>query len=129
MARAVGEGLTAGGAVAKLFRLDGADRSDVATELLDAGALLVGSPTLNNEIYPTLADTLTYLKGLRPKGLVGATFGSFGWGGQAAKILEGFLDEMGVERISEPVRSKYVPDADALKSCYELGLKTARRIV
>ena len=41
-------------------------RSEVVYEVLDAGALIVGSPTLNNNILPQMADVMTYLKGLRP---------------------------------------------------------------
>jgi len=36
----------------------------VVYEILDAGALLVGSSTLNNHMLPQIADILTYLKGL-----------------------------------------------------------------
>lgn len=84
MARAVGEGLAAGSARVRLMPLGGAHRSEIAAELLDAGALLVGAPTLNSEMYPSVADVLTYIKGLRPQGLVGAAFGSFGWSGEGA---------------------------------------------
>ena len=30
--------------------------------MLDAGAIIVGAPTLNNNIYPSLADVLTYVR-------------------------------------------------------------------
>ncbi|MEJ2745116.1 MAG: FprA family A-type flavoprotein, partial [bacterium] len=56
MARAIEEGLTDGGVSTKLLKLGANHRSDAATELLDAGALLVGSPTINNGIFPTVAD-------------------------------------------------------------------------
>lgn len=78
MARAVVEGVTAGGAKAVLMPLGASHRSDIATELLDAGALVVGSPTLNNHLFPTVADVLTYLRGLKRLNLVGAAFGSYG---------------------------------------------------
>jgi flavorubredoxin len=125
MARAIADGLSAGGSAVQVLPLSGAHRSDVATELLDAGALVVGSPTINGQIFPTVADVLCYLKGLRPKGLIGAAFGSFGWGGEAAKLLAGELDQMGVEQVAEPMKVKYVPDAAAVERCRELGLQLA----
>lgn len=128
MARAVGEGLAAGGAAAKLMPLSGTHRSDVATELLDAGALVVGAPTINNEMFPTLADVLTYFKGLAPRGLLGATFGSFGWSGEAPKKLRAVLEEMKVELVGEPVRALYVPTAADLKKCHDLGRQIAARL-
>jgi flavorubredoxin len=51
------------------------------TEVLDAKAIIVGSSTLNKGLFPTLADFLTYMKGLKPKGKIGAAFGSYGWSG------------------------------------------------
>jgi flavorubredoxin len=128
MARAVGEGLSAGGARARLMPLSGVHRSDVATEMLDAGALLVGAPTINREMFPTVADCLYYLKGLSPQGLLGAVFGSYGWGGEAPRDLRGVLEEMDVELVGEPVRAKYVPDAEALRECFELGREVADRL-
>jgi len=64
MARAIAEGLTDSGTKVKVISLRASHRSDVPQELIDAGALVVGSPTINNGIFPTVADVLTYLKGL-----------------------------------------------------------------
>ena len=128
MARVLAEGLREGGASVKLLPLGAAHRSDVATEILEAGALVVGSPTLNNNIFPTVADALTYLKGLRPQNLVGASFGSYGWSGESIKQMYGFLEDMGVEMVADN-RVKYVPDDDTLKGCYELGLAVAKRLM
>jgi len=128
MARAIGEGLAAGGASVRLMPASGVHRSDVAAELLDAGAIAIGSPTMNNQIFPTLADVLGYIKGLRPKGLVGSAFGSFGWSGEATKHLCGMLEQMGVQIVAEPVRVRYSPTRQDLRACYELGVRIGRRI-
>lgn len=128
MARAVGDGLKEGGAAVTLMPLDGAHRSDVVTELLDAGALLVGSPTMNNQIYPTVADVVNYLKGLKPKNLFGATFGSYGWSGEAVKHLDTHMREMGVNLVQEGLRVQYVPDDQALAQCRKMGLEVAKAL-
>ena len=128
MARAVADGLAAEGTAVQVMPLSACHRSDVASELLDAGALLVGSPTLNNTIFPTVADVLCYLKGLKPKGLIGAAFGSYGWSGEAPKQLAAALDGMSVEQVAEPLRVKYVPAAADLEACFQLGRQTAARL-
>ena len=126
MARAIGDGLAAGGADVRLMSTSSCHRSDVITELLDAGALVVGAPTMNNNIFPAIADVMTYLAGLKPRNLVGAAFGSYGWSGEAPKLLHAMLAEMGVDLIADPLRIMYVPDGKALSTCHELGLKIAR---
>jgi flavorubredoxin len=121
MARAVSEGLAAGGLRVKVMSMDEVHRSDVVYELLGAGALAIGSPTLNNHILPNIADILTYLKGLKPKNMIAAAFGSYGWSGEAVKEIEEILAEMKLEKAGEGIRIKNVPDAAALTRCYELG--------
>ncbi|OGV32486.1 MAG: MBL fold metallo-hydrolase [Lentisphaerae bacterium GWF2_45_14] len=121
MARSIADGIKNSGSRVELIPLSAKDRSYVATKLLRAGALVVGSPTLNNNIFPTLSDVLTYVKGLRPKNKIGVAFGSYGWGGEAAKQVDDILKSMDVEIVSEPLRMKYVPKENDLKKCFELG--------
>jgi len=103
-------------------------RSEGATEVLEAGALLGGSPTINNTIFPTVADTMCYLAGLKPQRLIGAAFGSYGWSGEGVKQLEEILRGMKVELVGEPLGVKYVPDREALGRCAALGRRIAERM-
>jgi flavorubredoxin len=128
MAKAVGEGLHEGGADPRLLHARGCHRSDVMTQLLEAGALVVGAPTLNNGLFPTVADHLTYIRGLRPRNLVGAAFGSYGWSGEAVKAVESYLTDMEIELVEEGLRVKWVPTADDLARCRELGFAVAQRM-
>jgi flavorubredoxin len=128
MARALSEGLAAGGLRVKLMSMDEVHRSDVVYELLGAGALAVGSPTLNNHLLPNMADILTYLRGLKPANLIGAAFGSYGWSGEAVKEIEEILAEMKVEKAGEGIRVKNVPNAGVLARCYELGKTMAEKV-
>ena len=128
MARAISEGLADGGLHVKLMSMDEVHRSDVVYELLGAGALAVGSPTLNNHLLPNMADILTYLKGLKPRNLIGVAFGSYGWSGEAVKEIEEILAEMRIEKIGEGIRVKNVPDAGVLARCYELGKTMAEKV-
>lgn len=128
MARAIAEGLSLGGTMTKLMPLESCHRSDVVTEVLDAGALLVGSPTINNNMFPTVADTLAYLKGLKPKNLLGAAFGSYGWSGEAVGQVMEVLAEMKIDIVGEGLKVKYVPDESALAQCFSLGSWVAEKL-
>lgn len=128
MARVIADGLSSGGALPKVMPLSGSHRSDVATGLLDAGALVVGTPTINNNMFPTVADTLTYLKGLKPAHKIGAVFGSFGWSGEAPGLVETALKDMGIEVVEPPLRVKFVPTAADLEQCRQLGERIAGRL-
>jgi len=127
MARAIGEGLASGGTRAELMSLGSSHRSDVATQLLDAGALIVGSPTLNNNMFPTMADLLSYLGGLRFRPRLAAAFGSHGWSGEGVKHLSAKLADMGHEVVGD-VRCRYLPDAQILEQCRALGMLVAQKL-
>lgn len=88
--------------------------SDIMTEVLTAKYICVGSPTINNNMLPTVASFLTYLKGLAPKNRVGMAFGSYGWGGQSIGQIEDVLKECKFEML-EKTRIQYIPEKGQLQ--------------
>ena len=64
-------------------------------DILEAKFVFVGTSTLNNNMLPTVAAFLTYMKGLRPKDRTGMAFGSYGWSGESVKQAEEILVSMG----------------------------------
>jgi flavorubredoxin len=129
MAEAISEGLAATGVAVHPLHLRAVHRSDIMTEVLDARAVLVGSPTLNNGLFPTVADFLCYLKGLKPKDRIGGAFGSYGWSGEAVKLISSELEAMKFTQPLPGLRIPFVPDQPALESCLEFGQQMGRAIL
>lgn len=121
MARAVCDGLVEKGISVKVMPLAASHRSDVATAVLDAGALIAGSPTINGQMFPRMADILTYLKGLKPKNLIGGVFGSYGWSGEAVKHIEKYFDDMKIPLAGKSLNINYVPREEDLGKARDLG--------
>ncbi|WP_432738503.1 FprA family A-type flavoprotein [Maridesulfovibrio sp. FT414] len=128
MINAVASGLASEGVSVKVMSVKANHHSDVMSEVFDAAAVVIGSPTHNNGILPGMADTLTYIKGLRPQGKIGAAVGSFGWSGECVNILTEWLETMGMEIIEPKIKAKNRPDHDALKECFQLGVNIAAAI-
>ncbi|MDD4862041.1 MAG: FprA family A-type flavoprotein [Smithellaceae bacterium] len=128
MAKAIAESMAREGVCVKLLSMNDVHRSEVVYEVLEAGVLIVGSSTLNNNMLPQMADVMTYLKGLKPVNLIGAAFGSYGWSGESVKDLEAILKEMKVDIVAEPVSVKHVPGSDVLEKCSELGKSVAAEL-
>jgi flavorubredoxin len=128
MARAIEEGLTAAGVEVKVFELTRSDRSDIMTEVLDARAVIVGSPSLNNGMFPTVAEFLCYFKGLKPRGKIGAAFGSYGWGGGATEAIRREMEQTGIEMVEPDLAFKWIPDKAEIAECIELGRRIGGRI-
>ncbi|MGD8764685.1 MAG: flavodoxin domain-containing protein [Desulfobacteraceae bacterium] len=128
MANAIVAGISQEGVTAKPLHLRKWHRSEIMTEIFNARAVVVGSPTLNNQLYPSLADFLTYMKGLKPLNKIGAAFGSYGWSGEAVKLINKELEAMKFEVIDPGLRIQYVPDKAALETCYEFGRKIGKAV-
>lgn len=128
MADTIVEALGAEGVDARPYHLRADHRSDVITEVLDAGAVVVGSPTLNNGLFPTVSDFLTYMKGLKPQNKVAAAFGSYGWSGEAVKLITAELEAMKFDVVDPGVRVQYVPVEAGLDQCRALAKKIAQAL-
>ena len=98
----------------KRFKLTTADYSDVITEAMKAKAIIIGSPTLNNGLFPTVAEYLSYQKGLKPMNKVGLAFGSYGWSGQAAQEIAKIMKETKIDVLDEIIKIKFVPKPEDL---------------
>ncbi|MBU1727654.1 MAG: flavodoxin domain-containing protein [Candidatus Omnitrophica bacterium] len=128
MAKKIVDGISDAGVSVKLFDVTQTDRTEVMKEMLEAKGFLFGSSTHDNDMLPTLAGFLEFLKGLKPKNRVAACFGSYGWAGGAVKNIEGIMQEAGIDLAAQGYQVKYVPDEDEMKRCYEFGAEFAKKV-
>ena len=128
MAETIVEALGQEGVDARPMHLRTCHRSDIITEVIDAGAVVVGSPTLNNGLFPTVSDLLTYMKGLKPQNKVAAAFGSYGWSGEAVKLINKEFEAMKFDIIDPGLKIQYVPDDKGIEACRELAQKIAKAL-
>jgi flavorubredoxin len=126
MANAIAEGISSTGVRVKPIHIRSSHRSDIVTDVLDAAAVVVGSPTLNNQMFPTVADVLTYMKGLKPVGKIGGAFGSYGWSGEAVKLIQQEFEAMKMKLVDEGLKVQYIPSKEHLKACYDYGVKIGK---
>ncbi len=128
MAKSILTGLTEVGVQARLLNLRTNHRSDLIEEMLEAKGILLGSPTLNNSMFPTMGDYLTYVKGLRPKGKVFGLFGSHGWGGGAIKEMRKFLEAEKFDIWDNELSIQFIPDPGELKKAIQFGKEFAKKV-
>ena len=129
MADKLKEGLLESGMHVTMRSLKDSDISDVMTDVLTSKVILIGSPTLNNGMLPSMGAFLTYLKGLWPRDRVGMAFGSYGWGGQAVGQIDEVMEGMKWETPLGNVRMKYIPDPDELEEIRLKGKELGELII
>ncbi|MBD3264599.1 MAG: MBL fold metallo-hydrolase [Candidatus Omnitrophica bacterium] len=90
--------------------------SEAVTAVMESRIVLIGSPVLNNGVFPSVGKFLIYLKGLKPKNKLGMAFGSYGWNIFAFKELENFMKDCGIEILGEGKYFNYIPSDEDLSS-------------
>ncbi len=122
IAMAIAEGIASKGVKVRVFHVRKDSWADIMTEILDAKAVCIGSPTMHGSVFPPIAGFLAYMKGLKPKNKIAAVFSSYGWGiGAYEEIIELLKDlEFG---IIEGLKVKFRPSEEELEVARELGEK------
>jgi anaerobic nitric oxide reductase flavorubredoxin len=118
----IAKGLEDEGIPVIIIKLRATPKSVAVKEVWKSRGVIVGSPTLNNGIFPSVAEFLTYLKGLRPKNRLFAAFGSYGWSGEAVKDMYEIAKSMKLEVFEPGIRVLYKPSEEDLNKCYEFGI-------
>ena len=105
----------------KLMNTAKDDKTDVLTEVFKSKMILVGSPTVNNGYLHSIAGILEMIKGMKLKGKKAIAFGSYGWSGEAVKLITEELRKSGFEVVNDGIRCMWTPDSDAEKELIEFG--------
>jgi flavorubredoxin len=122
------QGIRDEGVDCRVFKLRAAPTSIAIKEFWRSRGMLVGSPTLNNIMFPTIAQFLTSLRGLRPKNRIVGAFGSYGWGGGAVKEVYEEIKRMGLDLFEPGLQVLYRPSTDDEMKCYEFGRAFAEKV-
>ena len=128
IAYALYEGIEETGIKVTIRNLKNTHISDIITDVLSSKFILLGSPTMNNTMLPTMGGFLTYLKGLKPRNRIGFVFGSYGWGGQAVGEIEKILRELSWDLPKKSLNINYVPNENDLKNTKKIGETLVKNI-
>ena len=122
------QGIKDEGIDVRVIKLRASPASMGVKEFWTARGCLVGSPTLNNSMFPPIAEFLTYLRGLKPKNRIVGAFGSYGWGGGAVRDIYEEFKRIGLETVEPGIQVLYKPSSEDQKHCYEFGREFADRV-
>jgi flavorubredoxin len=100
---------------------------DALTALVEAPALIIGSPTYEHEIFPKVVDFLNLLKTKKFSNRCAGIFGSFGWSGEAMRKLSGELTKLDFELVGEPLSVFGSPTEKDLEKARQLGKAVAEK--
>ena len=127
MIQPIAETLAAEGIEVALYNLTASDIGDVAKDLVDSRAIVLGAPTVLGGMHP-LGVYATYLvKALRPPTKFGVVLSSYGWGGGTVKHVQETLGQSKIE-VVEAMEINGPPTENDVKQIVELGKTLAKKI-
>ena len=103
-----------------------------AEDLKKFDAVIVGAPTYHHDMAMDTKKLFEEAaeKGINLKGKVGAAFGSYGWSGEAPKlVLEIMKNKFEMQVTETPLLARYVPDQNTLSICKNLGKRVAESLI
>ncbi|MFO1417211.1 MAG: FprA family A-type flavoprotein [Methylotetracoccus sp.] len=109
------------GVRASLYDLAGGESMTFADLLEEADGLVIGSPTINGDAVKPVWDLLSSLTVIDMKGKVGAAFGSYGWSGEAVRMIEDRLRGLKLRVPVPGLRVKLIPTEEEIVQCETFG--------
>lgn len=126
MAQAVGEGAeTIAGVRVSLYDLQAGGDLPFVDLIEEADGLAIGSPTINGDAVKPVWDLLSSLAVIKVSDKLGASFGSYGWSGEAINMVEDRLRGLKLRVPIKGVRARLIPTEEELESCRDLGKQLA----
>lgn len=96
--------------VVKVFNISKDDKNDIMTEVFKSKAIALGSPTVGNSVLSSVHGWLAFLQELKFKNKKAAVFGTYGWSGEAPKVLREELTKAGFSVVEPQIRCNYNPE-------------------
>lgn len=116
------------GVRASLYDLEGGEVSPFVDLIEEANAILIGTPTINGDAVKPVWDLLSSLAVIETRGKLAAAFGSYGWSGEAVRMVEERLRSLKMRVPLEGLRVKLIPTEEELSACREFGLAIGKEL-
>lgn len=112
-----------------LYDMEGGD-TDLFIDLVeDADGILVGSPTINGDAVKPAWDLLSSFARINVRGKLAGAFGSFGWSGEAVRMLEDRMRGLKMRVPLDGLKIKLIPSPQELDACRRFGKDTGERLM
>lgn len=121
------ETLLSEGIEVTLYHLPTADIGDIAKELVDSPAIVLGMPTVLGGMHPLAAYASYLVRALRPPLKYGVILSSYGWGGGALRQAQEILEPTKIEAVGA-LEINGPPTADDHQRITEIGKQLSHKI-
>ncbi len=94
---------------------------DLEEMIVRSGGLLIGSPTINRNTLLPVYRLFSVINPIRDKGKLAASFGSYGWSGEAVPLIEDHLKNMKLDIVQDGLATKFFPSEEQNEALKDFG--------
>ncbi len=113
----------------RIVDIENIPAGDLEELIVSSKSLLVGSPTINQNTLLPVYRLFSAINPLRDKGKKAAAFGSYGWSGEAVKLIEGQLKALKLNVVMDGVSARFYPGEKKHDLMVEFGRSFARHLI
>lgn len=128
MAERISAGIEQGGMGASLMDIEFASLGELEAALTRSSAIVAGSPTINQNTLLPVYKLFAAVNPLRDRGKKAAAFGSYGWSGEAADIIEANFKELGLNVVQKAFKTKFRPTTTDGEGLVDFGKRFAEAV-
>lgn len=103
--------------------------NEIDEHLSKSAGYIIGSPTINQNILLQIYQLFALINPIRDRGKLAGCFGSYGWSGEGAKIIESNLQNLKLKFAGEPLFFKFTPHEDEMMKGYEYGQMFGKMVI
>ncbi len=102
---------------------------DLEELIVKSKSMLIGSPTINQNTLLPVYRMFAVINPLRDKGKKAAAFGSYGWSGEAVKLIENQLRALKLNVVMDGFSSKFSPNQEKHRQMVDFGRNFAKYLI
>ncbi|MGO1369793.1 MAG: FprA family A-type flavoprotein [Senegalia sp. (in: firmicutes)] len=130
MAEKIKEGIESVGEIkVDLEDIEHMDQFELEEKIEASNAILIGSPTINQNTLLPIYKLFAVLNPITNRGKLAGVFGSYGWGGEAIRIVEDNIRNHKLKLAIDSLKTTFVPYEETYKECFEFGAKFGEEVL
>ncbi len=122
MANIIAQGIREAGEIeVKVLDIENIPLGELEENIVRSGGILIGSPTINRNTLLPVYKLFAVINPIRDKGKLAASFGSYGWSGEAVPLIENHLRNLKLDVVQDGLATKFLPSGEQINELLEFG--------
>ncbi len=122
MAKTIAKGIREAGDIeVEVLDIEHLPLGELEENMVRSGGILIGSPTINRNTLLPVYKLFSVINPIRDKGKLAASFGSYGWSGEAVPLIEDHLKNLKLEVVQDGLATKFLPSEGQTAQLLEFG--------